>query len=180
MVSEVEVGAAESEPLVGQDGGEPLGGRDGLGDLQWPDLFLIDGGLGQVHAALQGLADAGVVKMPPLVGLAKREEEIIVPGRAEPVRLSRRAAALKLLQALRDEAHRFAITFQRDSRKETLKVLQGIEELPGFGPATHKKVVKQYGTEKSLRAASEAELVALLGAAKAGALREWLDRGPTT
>jgi len=86
--------------------------------MELPDLVMVDGGLAQVNAAERALAAAGIDR--PAIGLAKREEEIYFPGRSKPLRLPREAAALRLLQRVRDEAHRFAITFHRAKRQKTL------------------------------------------------------------
>ena len=86
--------------------------------MELPDLVMVDGGLPQVNAAERALAAAKVDR--PVIGLAKREEEIYFPGRSKPLRLPREAGALKLLQRLRDEAHRFAIAFHRAKRSKTL------------------------------------------------------------
>lgn len=88
-------------------------------DLPWPDLVLIDGGAGQLSAAERALAEVTDRKIP-LASLAKREEEVYQPGRAEPLRLSKESPALQLLQRVRDEAHRFAITFHRARRNKSL------------------------------------------------------------
>jgi excinuclease ABC subunit C len=86
--------------------------------MELPDLVMVDGGLAQVNAAERALAAAKVNR--PVIGLAKREEEIYSPGRSKPLRLPREAAALRLLMRIRDEAHRFAITFHRAKRQKTL------------------------------------------------------------
>jgi excinuclease ABC subunit C len=86
--------------------------------MDLPDLVMVDGGLPQVNAAERALAAARIDR--PVIGLAKREEEIYFPGRSKPLRLPREAAALRLLQRIRDEAHRFAITFHREKRRKTL------------------------------------------------------------
>jgi excinuclease ABC subunit C len=86
--------------------------------LDLPDLVMVDGGLAQVNAAERALEAAQIDR--PAVGLAKREEELYFPGRSKPLRLPREGAALRLLQRIRDEAHRFAVTFHRARRRKTL------------------------------------------------------------
>lgn len=120
-----------------------------------PDLLVIDGGLGQLHAAQRAIQASGVDV--EVVSLAKRLEEVFVPGRAASVRLDRNDPALYLLQQLRDEAHRFAITFQRQSRtaRTTASALDGV---PGLGPARRARLLRQYGSVRALREVSAEEL----------------------
>lgn len=123
-----------------------------------PDLLVVDGGLGQLHAAQKAIEHSGVTV--GVVSLAKRLEEIYVPGHREPVRLERDDPALYLLQQLRDEAHRFAITFQRQSRaaRTTASLLDGV---PGLGPTRRNRLLREYGSVKALRTRSEPELAAI-------------------
>jgi len=123
---------------------------------EMPDLVLIDGGRGQVNAALQALADLGGEETP-VVGLAKREEELYQPGRPEPLRLPRSDAGLQLLQEIRDEAHRFAVARHRKRRsKRTLT--SRLDEVPGIGPRRRKRLLQRFG---SLQGVREAPLEAL-------------------
>jgi excinuclease ABC subunit C len=126
-----------------------------------PDLLLIDGGRGQLNAALEALATLGVEETP-VAGLAKREEEIYLPERPEPLRLERRDLALQLLQEIRDEAHRFAVSRHRRRRKaRTLK--SRIEELRGIGPRRRKLLLQRFGSASGVEGASREELRELLG-----------------
>ena len=126
-----------------------------------PDLILIDGGRGQLNAALQALAELGVEETP-VVGLAKREEEIFVPERPEPLRLERTDAALKLLQQVRDEAHRFAVDRHR-RRRARRQLASGLEAVPGIGPRRRRLLLRRFGSLAKLRRASLDELQAELG-----------------
>lgn len=96
-----------------------------------PDLVMVDGGKGQLSAAIDALVE---INCPPLpvIGLAKRNEEIYLPGRSEPVVLDRHDPALRMLQALRDEAHRFAITYHRELRNKLIEQSK-LDEIPGIG-----------------------------------------------
>jgi excinuclease ABC subunit C len=126
-----------------------------------PDLCVIDGGKGQLGAARQALEE---IELPqqPVIGLAKREEEIFVPGRADGLRLPRRAPALRLLQRLRDEAHRFAVTYNRTLRsKRTIR--SELSTIPGIGPARQRALLERFGSLRGVAAASEAEIAALPG-----------------
>lgn len=111
-----------------------------------PDLIVIDGGKGQLHAAHDIMADAGF--HIPMVGLAKREEEIFVTGRSESIILSRDSAALKLLQRIRDEAHRFAITYHRNTRMKRIKTK--LTDIDGVGEKKAKILLKAFGSYKNI------------------------------
>jgi len=129
------------------------------GDL--PDLILIDGGRGQLNAALAALAELGVEETP-IVALAKREEELYLPERPEPLRLRRNDAGLQLLQQVRDEAHRFAVSRHRKQRsKRTLR--SRLDDLPGIGPKRRRLLIQTFGSLDGIRAASVEELQAALG-----------------
>ncbi|MEK6537382.1 MAG: excinuclease ABC subunit UvrC [Actinomycetota bacterium] len=126
-----------------------------------PDLIVVDGGAGQVSAAAGALAAAGL-KGVPVIGLAKRLEEIYRSGQAQPLRLGQDSPALSLLQRIRDEAHRFAITYhrQRRDRAMTGSILDGI---PGIGPARKKAILTHFGSPERFLAASRDELEAVPG-----------------
>lgn len=136
-----------------------------------PDLILIDGGKGQVSSAMKIIRELGLTKIP-LIGLAKREEEIILPGEKESIILSRRSSALKLIQRVRNESHRFAITFQRESRKKMLKVEW--LDIPGIGADSRKKILKLFKTPQEVLEADDKVLLSLLGKMRAGILVEAL------
>lgn len=114
-----------------------------------PDLVLIDGGKGQLSSALEAMTELGVDDIPT-VGLAKEEELIFIPGRPDPIYLPRDSYALYLVQRVRDEAHRFAITFHRKLRdKRTLKSV--LDEVPGIGPRRKKALLQRFGSVKNIR-----------------------------
>jgi excinuclease ABC subunit C len=130
-----------------------------------PDLVVIDGGKGQLGAAGKAL-DAIDLPQQPLISLAKREEEVFVPGRAEPVRLPRRSPALRLLQRVRDEAHRFALGYNRKLRtKRTIR--SELSTIPGVGPARQRALIDRFGSLRGVAAASEEEIAALPGFGRA-------------
>jgi excinuclease ABC subunit C len=138
-----------------------------------PDLILIDGGRGQLNAALAALARLGLEDLA-VVALAKREEEIYRPGSPEPLRLPRSDSGLQLLQRIRDEAHRFAVSRHRARRsKRSLKSL--LDDVAGVGPVRRRRLLTRFGTVDGLRCASAEELSAEVGPALAARLREALN-----
>ncbi|MDA8337015.1 MAG: excinuclease ABC subunit UvrC [Peptococcaceae bacterium] len=126
--------------------------------LPLPDLILVDGGKGQLGAVEKALAESGVDI--PAVGLAKREETVILPGGRE-LRLPRDAPALHLLQRVRDEAHRFAVTYHKAGRRKSLRSV--LEEIDGVGPARRKALQQAFGSRALLLAASLEELCRVPG-----------------
>jgi len=128
---------------------------------EMPDLILIDGGRGQLNAALEALAELGVEETP-ILGLAKREEEIYLPSRPDPLRLPRADAGLRLLQQVRDEAHRFAVSRHRRRRqKSTLR--SGLDDLQGIGPGRRKLLLRRFGSFQGVREAPPEALEEALG-----------------
>ena len=124
------------------------------------DLIVIDGGLAQLHAAQRAVQDLGLDGQVELVALAKREELLYRPGSSEPIVLDRGSEGLYLVQRLRDEAHRFAISFHRSKRGKTM-VASTLEGVVGLGPARRDRLLVQFGSLDSLRRATLEELTAL-------------------
>jgi excinuclease ABC subunit C len=125
-----------------------------------PDLVIIDGGKGQLNAALEAIEEVGM--SVPICGLAKENEEIFLPGQPLSILLPRDSQALYLVQRVRDEAHRFAVTFHRQRRsKSTFK--STLDEIPGIGPKRKKALLKHFGSVKAIRGASVAEIAAVDG-----------------
>jgi excinuclease ABC subunit C len=135
------------------------GARAGKRFAYPPNLLLVDGGKGQLAVAVRVLEDLGLEDIC-VAALAKRFEEVYLPGHPDPVRIPRDSEALYLLQQVRDEAHRFAITYHRQLRdkKMTKSVL---DDVPGLGPVRRTRLLKDYGSIKKLRELTEAELVAI-------------------
>ncbi|HZS50089.1 MAG TPA: excinuclease ABC subunit UvrC [Bryobacterales bacterium] len=132
-----------------------------------PGLVLIDGGLGQLHAAAEALEAVGVINQP-LVSIAKKEEIIYVYGQEnEPVVLDRYSPVLHLVQQLRDEAHRFAVTFHR-SRRGAARLASELGQIPGVGERTLRKLLKTFGSLEGVRQAGSDQLASVVGAAQAG------------
>jgi len=139
-----------------------------------PDLILVDGGPGQLSAATDALAELGIGHQP-VASIAKKEEVIFVPGRAEPVVLPRSSPVLQLVQRVRDEAHRFAIGFHRKVRSQRI-IRSELDDIPGVGPAKRRKLLSRFGSLRGVRGASLADLATAVGAAVAARIRERLDR----
>ncbi len=136
-----------------------------------PDLLLIDGGLGQLHAAEAALAELGLMTQER-AALAKKEELVIRPDSAEPLRIPKTSPVLQLLQRIRDEAHRFAITYHRLLRAKRT-VGTELTAIPGVGPATAKKLLQTFGSVTKVREAEMAALEAAVGAAVAAKVAAW-------
>jgi excinuclease ABC subunit C len=126
-----------------------------------PDLVVIDGGKGQLNAAHAAMSALGLAAMP-MISLAKREEEIFMIGRSEPLRLSRRSPALRVIQQARDEAHRFAITFQR-KRRAVRTVTSELLKVPGIGDSKRRQLLAAFGSLQGVRDASVEAIAALPG-----------------
>ncbi|HOL69903.1 MAG TPA: excinuclease ABC subunit UvrC [Bryobacteraceae bacterium] len=129
-----------------------------------PGLVLVDGGLGQLHAAAEALESIGIVDQP-LASIAKREEWIYVYGQEEePIVLDKFSPVLHLIQSVRDEAHRFAVSFHR-SRRDAARLGSELEGIPGIGPKTVRKLLKHFGSAERVRQATESELMMVVGRA---------------
>lgn len=131
-----------------------------------PNLIIIDGGKGQLSAALKILDEFQLREVIPIVGLAKREEEIFLPGQSNPVILPARSQALYMVQRIRDEAHRFAITYNRNLRQKA-GVASQLDSVPGIGPQRRKALLKTFGSLKNIRQAEIDELIAVPGITRA-------------
>jgi excinuclease ABC subunit C len=144
-------------------------------DQDRPDLIVIDGGKGQLSSAVKSLKDVGAYGDVAVVGLAKRLEEVFVPGDTDPILIPKASASLRLLQRVRDEAHRFAINFQRKQRsKKTLT--SELQKVPGIGEKTAQKLLRRFGSVKKIKHATMDELVEAAGPKTAERLIEYLKR----
>ncbi len=158
-------------------------GRTGLSsakshDEAWtilPDLVIVDGGKGQLNAALEVLDEYGLREAVPVVGLAKEREAIFVPGQPEPILLPRGSQGLFLVQRIRDEAHRFALQYHRRLR-EKRTLTSTLEEIPGIGPKRRQALLKHFGSLESIREATVEELMAVPGMTRRAAeqVKEYL------
>ena len=126
-----------------------------------PDLILIDGGKGQLAAAVDALHSAGVREYQ-IIGLAKKLEEVYRPGESEPHNLPKTSSALKLLQQVRDEVHRYSITYHRQLRQKE-SMASELQDIPGVGPARRKLLLTHFRSFQRLSEATRNELVAIKG-----------------
>jgi excinuclease ABC subunit C len=135
-----------------------------------PGLILIDGGIGQLHSAAEALEALGIINQP-LASIAKREEIIYVQGQEdEPIQLDRFSPVLHLVQTIRDEAHRFAVSFHR-SRRSAQRLTTELLAIPGIGEKTARKLLQMFGSVEKIREASEEELAAILNSGQAERVR---------
>jgi len=131
-----------------------------------PDLVILDGGKGQLSAGLSALADAGRLQIP-IVALAKEREELFRPDRHDPILLPRTSQGLYLVQRIRDEAHRFAVTYHQNLRSK--RAVRSI--LDGVGPAKKRALLKKFGSVRGMREARTDDLAAVAGVGPALAKR---------
>jgi excinuclease ABC subunit C len=142
----------------------------GTGKNPFPSLILIDGGLGQLHAAADALAEIGIT-LQPLASIAKREEIIYVHGQEnDPVVLDRRSPVLHLIQQIRDESHRFAVTYHRKRRQMRDRDSE-LLAIPGVGPRTRQRLIEHFGSIRGIRQAAPDALTAVVNAATAEKIR---------
>jgi excinuclease ABC subunit C len=144
-----------------------------------PGLVLIDGGLGQLHSAADALEALGIINQP-LASIAKREEIIYVYGQEnEPVVLDRFSPILHLIQSIRDEAHRFAVTFHR-TRRNAARLTSELDQIPGVGERTVQKLLREFGSPELVRGASEDDLARVAGRTAARRVKEFYAPHPET
>ncbi len=131
-----------------------------------PQLIIIDGGKGQLSAALKSIDELGLRGKVAIIGIAKRLEELFYPGDSIPLYLDKKSETLKVIQQLRNEAHRFGITFHRDKRSKAA-LNSSVESIPGIGEKTMLTLIQHFKSVKRLKLASEKEISAVVGVSKA-------------
>ncbi len=142
-------------------------------DQPLPQLIVIDGGKGQLHAATDALKDLDLYGRIPIIGIAKRLEEIYFPEDSIPLYLDKNSESLKLIQQLRDEAHRFGITFHRNKRSKG-QIASELDAIKGVGEATKTALLKKFKSVKRIKEATIDQLIEVVGASKANIIREGL------
>lgn len=127
-----------------------------------PDLLIVDGGKGQLSRAVKVIEEQGLENQFTVVGLAKQEEELFLPGRSDSIRLDERSQGLYLVQRIRDEAHRFAITAHRNQRGK-IGLVSRLDTIPGLGPARRKELIQRFGSIEAIRATEPEEIARIKG-----------------
>jgi excinuclease ABC subunit C len=168
---------ASMREVVGRRYKRLLEGGSESARKKFPSLILIDGGLGQLHAAAEALAEIGIQPgtpdQPALASIAKKEEILYVYGQeSEPVVLDRRSPVLHLIQKVRDESHRFAVTYHR-KRREMRDRTSELDAIPGVGPRTRQRLLEHFGSVRGIRQASPDALTAVVNAAVAEKIRAY-------
>ena len=139
-----------------------------------PQLVVIDGGKGQLSSAMKSLKQLGIENQLTVIGIAKRLEELFYPGDQYPLYLDKKSETLKIIQQLRDEAHRFGITFHRNKRNKGTLTTE-LERIPGIGKTTSQKLLKHFKSVKNVREATEEQLRQVINAKQTEALRTYFD-----
>jgi excinuclease ABC subunit C len=130
-----------------------------------PNLVIVDGGKGQLSSSVQALQDLGIYEKLPIIGIAKRLEEIYYPEDPIPLHVDKRSETLKVIQRMRDEAHRFGITHHRSKRLKSVK--SSLDEIPGIGPTLRNKLLKEFKSVAKVKNASLDDLKKVIGSSKA-------------
>jgi excinuclease ABC subunit C len=131
-----------------------------------PQLIVIDGGKGQLAAAIKSLQEVGIYDKVQVISIAKRLEEIYYPGDSYPLHINKKSETLKVLQHIRNEAHRFGITFHRNQRSKG-SIKTGLTDIPGIGNTLAEKLLKTFGSISKIKEQSETELAKIIGKSKA-------------
>ncbi|MCF0053408.1 excinuclease ABC subunit UvrC [Dyadobacter chenwenxiniae] len=139
-----------------------------------PDLIVVDGGKGQLGAACDALKSLGIYGQVPIIGIAKRLEEIYFPEDSLPLYIDKKSESLKLIQQIRDEAHRFGITFHRDKRSKA-SLISELDGVDGVGKVTAAKLLKFFGSVRNIRDSSLEQLAGLVGLDRAKKVRAYFD-----
>lgn len=142
----------------------------------FPNLIVIDGGKGQLNAACDALRELGIYGEIPIIGIAKRLEEIYFPQDEIPLHINKTSTSLKLIQQIRDEAHRFAITFHKQKRSKQ-SIESTLDSVHGIGPATKQKLISKLKSVKRIKETPESDLATIIGEAKAKALTKAIEKG---
>lgn len=143
-------------------------------DVALPQLIIVDGGKGQLSSALKSLDRLGIRGKVPILGIAERLEELFYPGDSVPLYLDKKSETLKVIQYLRNEAHRFGLSFHRDKRsKDALQ--SSLDDIPGVGVKTKETLLQHFKSVKRIKEATESELQAVIGASRAKKIRTFYD-----
>ena len=144
-------------------------------DGPWPDLVVVDGGKGQLSSAVKALIETDTYGKFPIIGLSKRLEEVYFPDDKEPYHIAKQSASLQLIQRVRDEAHRFAVTIQRKQRKSRL-LHSELLNIPGVGPKTVQKLIRAFGSVRRIKQTDEKALKNIVGPVLAKQIEEYFSK----
>jgi excinuclease ABC subunit C len=139
-----------------------------------PDLIIIDGGKGQLSSSVEALRELDLYGKIPIIGIAKRLEEIYFPGDTLPLYIDKKSESLKLIQRCRDEAHRFSITHHRNRRSKNF-LNSSLESAEGIGKTTATNLLKKFKSINNIKIATDEELIELIGKDKTRRIREFLE-----
>ena len=141
-------------------------------DQKLPQLIIIDGGKGQLSSAMKSIDKLGLREKITVIGIAKKLEEIYFPGDSVPIYLDKNSISLKIIQNLRNEAHRFGINFHRDKRSSDM-IKSDLDQIKGIGPSTKEILLKHFESVDKIKSASPEEVKNLVGPSKASILSEY-------
>ena len=142
-------------------------------DSSLPDLVIIDGGKGQLNAAIKSLESLGIRGKVPVIGIAKKLEEIYFPGDPVPLFIDKNSISLKIIQNLRNEAHRFGISFHRDKRSKSM-TKSSLDEIKGIGPKTRDILIKEFGSLEKIKSIPEEDLKKLIGKSRTEKIMDFI------
>ena len=143
-------------------------------NISFPQLVIIDGGKGQLNAAVEALHETGLTGRTTVIGLAKNEEEIFFPGDRDSIKLPWDSESLKLIRRIRDEVHRFGINFHRNQRSRGTFVNE-LETIRGIGKSTADTLLKKFKSVKKIKELSREELTEVIGNSKAGIIESYFN-----
>lgn len=144
-----------------------------------PQLIVIDGGKGQLHAAVKTLQKIGIYGKVAVMGIAEKLEEIYFPGDSIPLYIDKNSETLKLIQQIRDEAHRFGITFHRNKRSKQ-QIASELDTIKGIGPETKKKLLSHFKSIKRIKETSEEDIISVIGKSKGKIIWQWIEKSKTS
>ena len=148
--------------------------KEKSGSLSLPDLIIIDGGKGQLSSACEALKELNIYNKTNIIGLAKKLEEVYFPNDSMPILLNKKSYYLKLLQQIRNEAHRFAINYHKDLRSKNF-LKSGIESIRGIGEKTRLKLINKFGSIAGIKKANKKDLEDTIGQKKTADILRYLE-----
>ena len=142
-------------------------------DSSLPDLVIIDGGKGQLNAAVKSLESLGLRGRITVIGIAKKLEEIYFPGDPVPLYIDKNSVSLKIIQHIRNEAHRFGIRFHRDKRSRRM-TKSSLDDIKGIGPKTKDMLIKKFGSMEKIKSVSAEDIEKLIGKSKTAKIIDFI------